>query len=113
MGETCARLLRSAGEVHYLDCGGVPVGLLDSASYEQASIRLQRGDMLACFSDGITEATNRDGKLWDDREVDRILYENRHRSAAELLEKLVQAADDFMENGEQADDMTIVILRVL
>jgi sigma-B regulation protein RsbU (phosphoserine phosphatase) len=112
-GQVQPRLLRSAGEVHYLDCGGVPVGLLDSASYEQASIRLQPGDMLACFSDGITEATNRDGKLWDDREVDRILYENRHRSAAELLEKLVQAADDFMENGEQADDMTIVILRVL
>jgi len=86
---------------------------LESASYEQASIRLRPGDLLACFSDGITEARNRDGHFWNDRDVDRVLYENRHRSAAELLDKLVQAADDFMEDGEQADDMTIVVLRVL
>ena len=51
--------------------------------------------------------------MWDDSEVDRILYENRHSNSAELLEKLVQAVDDHMGTAEQADDMTIVILRVL
>jgi serine phosphatase RsbU (regulator of sigma subunit)/CheY-like chemotaxis protein len=112
-GQVQPRLLRSSGELQYLNCGGVPVGLLDSASYEHASIRLQPGDVLACFSDGITEASNREGHLWNDRDVDQVLDENRHRSAAEVLDKLVQAADDFMKNGEQADDMTIVILRVL
>ena len=68
---------------------------------------------MACFSDGITEATNRDGEMWDESEIDKNLYENRHSSSAELLEKLVQALDDYMGTAEQADDMTIVILRVL
>ena len=106
-------LLRSSGEFHCLDCGGLPVGLFESASYEHASILLQPGDLLTCFSDGITEATNRDGKMWNDSEVNRIIYENRHRNSAELLEKMVQAVDDYMGTAEQADDMTIVILRVL
>lgn len=112
-GQVLPRLLRSSGELHYLDCGGVPVGLFDSAPYEHASTRLQPGDLLACFSDGITEVTNGDGQLWTDSHVDKVLYENRHKGAAEILEKLVQAADAFKGDGEQADDMTIVILRVL
>ena len=112
-GHVQPRLLRSSGELQYLDCGGFPVGLFDSADYEHASTRLHPGDLLACFSDGITEARNHDGAMWDDSEVDRILYENRHSNSAELLEKLVQAVDDHMGTAEQADDMTIVILRVL
>jgi sigma-B regulation protein RsbU (phosphoserine phosphatase) len=106
-------LLRSSGEVHRLDCGGLPVGLFDSAAYEHANIRLQSGDLLACFSDGITEATNRDGQIWDENEIDKILSGNRRSSAAELVQKLVQGADNHMGTAEQADDITIVILRVL
>ena len=68
---------------------------------------------MACFSDGITEARNRDEQLWNDDNVDRLLYENRQRSADELLEKLVEGVDNYMGTAEQADDITIVIVRVL
>ena len=72
-GQVQPLLLRSSGEAYHLDCGGVPVGLFDSATYEHASIRLQPGDLLACFSDGITEARNRDGQMWDESELTRYL----------------------------------------
>jgi len=99
--------------MEYLDSDGVPVGLFDSATYEYASVNLQPGDLLACFSDGITEAMNREGQIWNEREITKVLCENRHCSSAELIQKLVQAADDYRAEAEQADDITIVIVRVL
>ena len=105
--------MRSSEKLYRLDCGGIPVGLFDSAAYEHASIRLQPGDVLACFSDGITEARNRDGQMWDESRVDEILSDNLQSSSSELVQKLVQGADDYMGAAEQADDITIVILRVL
>jgi serine phosphatase RsbU (regulator of sigma subunit) len=112
-GHVQPRLLRSSGEIKYLECGGFPVGLFNPASYQHASVRLQPGDILACFSDGITEAMDRDEQLWSDINVDTLLLENRHRSAGELLEKLVEGVDKHMGTAEQADDITIVILRVV
>jgi sigma-B regulation protein RsbU (phosphoserine phosphatase) len=97
----------------YLDSGGVPVGLFDSATYEYASVSLQPGDLLACFSDGITEAMDREGKIWNESQIERVLLDNRHCSSAELVRKLVQGVDDYIEGREQADDITIVIVRVL
>ena len=112
-GQVQPLLIRSSEKLYRLGCGGMPVGLFDSATYEQASIRLQPGDLLACFSDGITEARNRDGQMWDESRVDEILSDNLHSSSSELVQKLVQEADDYMGAAEQADDITIVILRVL
>ena len=106
-------LLRSSGRLHRLDCGGLPVGLFDSAAYEPANIRLQPGDLLAFFSDGITEAASRDGEMWSGSEIETLLRDNRHSSSAEIVEKLIQGADEYMQTGHQADDMTIVILRIL
>ena len=74
-GQVQPLLIRSSEKLYRLGCGGMPVGLFDSATYEQGSIRLQRGDLLACFSDGITEARNRDGRMWDESRVDEILSE--------------------------------------
>lgn len=112
-GHVRPRLLRSSGKINYLDSSGVPVGLFDSATYENASFRLEPGDLLACFSDGVTEARNRDGQIWDEREIEKVLSDNRHHSSAELVQKLVQCVTDYMEGAEQTDDITIVLLRVL
>jgi serine phosphatase RsbU (regulator of sigma subunit) len=51
--------------------------------------------------------------MWDESRVDEILSDNLHSSSSELVQKLVQEADDYMGAAEQADDITIVILRVL
>jgi len=112
-GHIYPRLLRSTGTLDLLDRGGFPVGLIDSADYEQADIRLESGDLLACFSDGITEARNSRGEMWEEDDIDKILRDNRHKNSTEILGKLIEAADDYMGAAEQADDITIVLLRVL
>ena len=98
--------------IERLSVGGVPVGLLRSASFEDAEIRLQPGDVFVSFSDGISETTNAAGEMWDDEEPERLLAAYGHLPAAALIEQFVQAADAFTGDADQADDMTIIVIRV-
>ena len=93
--------------------GGTPPGLLPVAQYEEGSTVLEKGDVLVCFSDGISEATNSSDELWDESEVEKLLRTASGATAREMTERIVHAADAFAGDAEQADDMTVVTLRVL
>jgi serine phosphatase RsbU (regulator of sigma subunit) len=115
-GQTPPLLLRSGANglsIEHLDVGGYPVGLLHVAVYEDATIQLHSGDVLVCFSDGISEATNAADEIWNEEGLETILLDLNGASAAEIIKKFVQAADDFTGEAEQADDMTMVVVRVL
>jgi sigma-B regulation protein RsbU (phosphoserine phosphatase) len=91
----------------------MPIGLLSVARYEQAAVALEQGDALVCFSDGITEATNSAGEIWEESVIKGLLREARGASAQEITALLVREADAFTGDAEQADDMTVVTLRVV
>jgi sigma-B regulation protein RsbU (phosphoserine phosphatase) len=96
-----------------LTTGGTPIGLLPGRLYDQGAIRLESGDVLLCFSDGISEATNEAGDFWKESEIEELLRSSGESSADELTRELVARADAFAGTAEQADDMTVVTLRVL
>jgi len=99
--------------IERLTTGGTPVGLLPMARYEEATVRLASGDLLVCFSDGISEATNAREEFWQESEIENLLRDAAGLSAREVTDRLVQGADEFAGEAEQADDMTVVTLRVL
>jgi len=100
------------GSVERFDSGGFPVGLLDDATYDQAEVSLQPGDAVVCFSDGISEATNEKEEMWDEKEVEKVLRACRGLTAQETIDRLVAATDLFTAGAEQADDMTVVVVRM-
>jgi sigma-B regulation protein RsbU (phosphoserine phosphatase) len=111
-GQVAPMLLRAAtGEIERLNAGGPPVGLLTFSMYEDGEVTLQPGDTVLCYSDGISEATNETGDMWDEETVEQILRDSANLSAAELIQKLIAAADNFAGAAEQADDMTVVVLK--
>lgn len=99
--------------VERLDVGGMPVGLLGIARFEQAELDLHPGDLLVSFSDGIGEATNERGEIWEEVEIEKILLDCPSLSAQQVVDRIVAAADGFTGAAEQADDMTVVAARVL
>lgn len=111
-GQVSPMVVRAASDrIERLESGGFPVGLLDFGQYDQGEIQLLPGDALVCFSDGISEATNARGDMWDDTEVEKVLSLCRGQKSQEIINHLVSAADDFTGEAEQADDMTVVVLR--
>ena len=105
-------LIHADGRLERLLEADCPVALLPSMSYHQATAALEPGDTLVIVSDGIVEAFNLEGDLWDEAEIDRVLLANREAPLQQLPELLCAAVDSFAAGAEQHDDMTVVAVRI-
>jgi sigma-B regulation protein RsbU (phosphoserine phosphatase) len=104
-------LLRRTGEVFRLATGGTVLGVFPETAYTEETLQLERGDRLVLFTDGITEARNREGEEYeDDRLIDAI---RRHRDlpAAAMQQTLFDEVLQFA-HGELQDDATLIVLSV-
>lgn len=113
-GHNCPAILRAGAPAHQLEPTGTVVGLLEDATYEQASVQLQAGDTLLAFTDGISEAMTAEDEEWgEDRMIaaaERLLTEpGCTRTAQQLLECLLAQADAFTAGAPQHDDMTLLV----
>lgn len=91
-----------------LDEGGPPLGMFDDACYEQGRLQLMPGDLLVLYTDGISEAENSEGRDWGDSELRKTVRTLAGKAPAEVIERILSAADDFADGAPQHDDMTVV-----
>ena len=105
-------LIHADGRLERLEEADCPVAMLPSMSYHQATAALEPGDTLVIVSDGIVEAFNLEGDLWDESEIDRVLLANRAAPLQQLPELLCAAVDNYAAGAEQHDDMTVVAVRI-
>lgn len=105
-------LVRQDGQTELLDQGGLILGALPSMEFAQASLDLHSGDLIAMYTDGISEAMNASGEEFGDERILLYLKENHHLPAAEVLSGLEAAAKDFTQNAPYSDDMTLLLARV-
>jgi phosphoserine phosphatase RsbU/P len=94
-----------------LESGGTVVGLLESARYDQGSVRLAAGDVLVAFTDGISEAMNLDDEEWGEERLIEAVRVCGISSAQQLLECIFDTATRFAGTAPQHDDMTLVVVR--
>jgi len=106
-------LVRADGTVERLEGSELPVAFLPALDYQQLWFPLNAGDTLVIVSDGLTEATNPAGELWQDAGVEHALAEIGCAPLAELPELLTAAADRFADGAEQHDDMTVAAMRIV
>ncbi|MGA3236063.1 MAG: SpoIIE family protein phosphatase [Bryobacteraceae bacterium] len=105
-------VLRGADAIP-LEVGGTPVGLFRETSYEQAEMQLEPGDLLIFFTDGISEAENAANDEWGEDALISTVRACGGLLPAEIIARIMQAADDFAAGAPQHDDMTLVVARVL
>ena len=112
-GHNPPMLLRSGSDdVALLESGGYPIGLFPEAEYEDSSVSVDPGDLFAVYTDGITDALNREEEDFGESRLRRVLSRNRDRPTEEILERILASVRDFSLGVEQFDDQTAVIGRV-
>ena len=101
-----------ACEILRLEEGGPVVGLLPEASYQQCVLTLEPGDVLIGYTDGISEAMNREDEEWGEDRMIAKATSCLHLSAQQMLDCLLDAADKFASGAPQHDDMTLVLIKI-
>jgi sigma-B regulation protein RsbU (phosphoserine phosphatase) len=102
-------LVRADGTVERLDRGGAVLGVFPDAAYEQGEIALASRDRLILFTDGITEARNRDDEEFGEPRLMELARANRECSAPALQARLTEAVAAFADGAFQ-DDATLIVL---
>lgn len=102
-------LQRADGTVESLGGGGLPIGLIGAAEWEEVGFRLDPGDRLFIASDGITEAENPHAGLLGDEGLVAILRTNAFLSGSPLLESLCWSVAQFTQ-GAATDDISAVLV---
>jgi serine phosphatase RsbU (regulator of sigma subunit) len=103
-------LVRSGGAVERLERGGLALGILDAAVFEEGETRLGRGDRLVLFTDGVTEVTDRQREEFGDSRLAEAITSRPSLDAAELLRSILEAIERF-RSGPFADDVTLAVIR--
>ncbi|MBI3210526.1 MAG: SpoIIE family protein phosphatase [Candidatus Solibacter usitatus] len=94
-----------------LDVNGTVVGAFPFSRYEESSIRLDPGDLLLFYTDGITEAENAYGEQFGEERLREFAIRNRDRDSDEILHLLTGSVREWTGAGELQDDMTLLLLR--
>jgi sigma-B regulation protein RsbU (phosphoserine phosphatase) len=108
-------VLRDDGSVHWLEPSGAPVGMFPDSDYEESGLRLNPGDLVIAYTDGVVEATNSEGDEWGVQGLLRAAAAwapQRPGVAQDLVRWLFNSMDDF-SHGCQTDDATVAVLRVV
>ncbi len=121
------------GELRYINCGhpagmlmrkveskqerlteGGPIlGILDGVPYKEGVCRLNKGDFLVLFSDGVTEATNQQEEMFEEERLLQVVSDTAISEASAILDMILKSVDDFSAGCEQADDISIIVVRCL
>lgn len=105
-------LLRSGVAEEAFTEGSYPVGLLPEAEYAAACMKLEPGDTLVLFSDGVTEAMDPADELYGVPRLKEILRQQTCDCDLDNLQKCVlESVEQFAKGTRQADDLTLLIVR--
>jgi sigma-B regulation protein RsbU (phosphoserine phosphatase) len=87
---------------------GVVMGAMEGLAYGEGEAGLNQGDALFMFTDGVTEAMDTEGQLYDEARLEQLL-ERADRSGAESLTgSVLRSVESFAQGAEQSDDITIL-----
>lgn len=105
-------LLRGDGRVQYLLEGGVALGVLPDARYEERPLALQPGDVLLLYTDGVSEAESPTGEQFGTRRLEQCLKRIAGGTANEILKGVVDEVTAYAGEHGVSDDLTLVVVKV-
>ncbi len=118
-GHTDCLLLRASGEVEWLKSTGTPLGLMAPdivellQPYEERGFELCPGDLVALFSDGVTEAQDEHENEFGEERTANFIRPIAREQAETIVEQVFNELDRFAGTAPQYDDITLMVIKRL
>ncbi len=110
-GHNPAYLFRaSTGKIEKLVSGLYVLGMFDFASYQSSALHLGKGDILVVYSDGLTDAQNQREEMFGEKRLRSLIRQDAPSGSPALVQKLLQAIEEFTEGMPQTDDITFIVV---
>jgi len=110
-GHNPAYLFRSTtGKIEKLVSNAHFLGMFDSASYPSRTFRLDKGDILVVYSDGLTDAQNPREELFGTERLLEIIRREAPSGSQALEQQFLKAIEEFTQGMPQTDDITSVVV---
>jgi phosphoserine phosphatase RsbU/P len=94
-----------------LDVNGTVVGAFPFSKYDESKVELRSGDLLVCYTDGITEPENEYGEMFGEERLIELVAKNSTRDDAAIIESVMEAVRQWTGVPELSDDMTLLLAR--
>lgn len=104
-------ILRADGTAERLKAGGLAVGLMAGRTYSETEWQLGAGDLVALYSDGVTEANDPEENEYSIERLIEFLRERPAASAEEIVKATYESVDAFADTAPQYDDITMMVVR--
>ena len=101
----------SNGDYRFVEYGDLPLGMFRSMRYHQHFLRLEKGQVLVIYTDGITEAANLDGEEFGGERLAKLVLEGINLSAKNMIDFIRKGVQDFTERKFLDDDGTLFIIK--
>lgn len=103
--------ISTSKNIQRLKTGGIPLGMLGEFTYEEESISLEPGDTLVIYSDGVTEAMNKNGDQFGEERLASVLASCVNETVESIIGRIVDSVKQHAGSTPQSDDVTIVVVK--
>lgn len=102
-------LLTSKGELKTLELtDGIALGVADGIVYKSKTVQLNHGDKIFTFTDGVTEAMDKEFQLYSEERLENFLRNNHNLNVTDLVNQLFSTVHEFANEAIQSDDITVL-----
>jgi sigma-B regulation protein RsbU (phosphoserine phosphatase) len=103
---------KETGKIEELPNTGMPVGIMESATYKQdGPVLLKAGDVVVVGTDGIWESQNESGEMFGKDRLRNIIIRESDKSATEICSRIINDVTNFSSPAPQLDDITLVVIK--
>lgn len=90
---------------------GLALGIFPNITLEEKEIKLDDGDIVVFYTDGITEAPNSEEEMFGVERITELITKYQDQPAGEIAERIKSSVVEFEGSGRQFDDLTLIILK--
>jgi len=113
-GHNPTMIYRAAtGEIEEILGADTVLGFLSAPEHEVSVLDLLPGDVALLYTDGVTEAVDAKGEMFEEQRLRAVLADGAKGSADEILESVFRAVTDFADKSEKGDDVSAVVIKAV